>query len=72
MKTYYVTYTIPVAVTVKVEADNAGDAKDMTVNDAYLTGFGGASKMCGTTDEGITIEPNNDLCEFVEVKEAKK
>jgi hypothetical protein len=68
MTDYYVTFTIPVNITVKVEAENKDDARDATVNDAYLTSFGLDDKLIGTNIENATVEPNNDLCQFWKVQ----
>lgn len=59
MKDYLVNLTIPVYLTIRVEADDAEDAYEKAYDLAYLdsyVGNGGMDKIVGTNETNVSIE----------------
>lgn len=65
-KTYEVNCSIPVHLTIKVDAANEQDAIDKAMEFATLSSYvgnGGSDKLVGTAEACVSIEPGEEVLE---------
>ncbi len=67
MNTYQVNCSIPVHLTITVEAANKEDALDLAMERAHLTGYCGngaiSGKLIGTSDSAVYLDPGEEILE---------